>query len=145
MTVREAAASTLAVLASHHAAQAGAVADAGAAPLLSRCLGEPEAALRRAAAWALGELVRHGAGLARVVAECDPALLPPLVAMLSDTSAAVDARVRAQAATTLAQTVLHEPELAQEAVDAGLIPAALGCLQASSTLLSSVASMTEDS
>jgi Armadillo/beta-catenin-like repeat len=63
----EASAWTLGYIAGHNAKLSQQMADAGAVPLLVLCLQEPELALKRISASALGDIAKHTPELAQVI------------------------------------------------------------------------------
>lgn len=127
-SLREAAASTLQVLAAPSTAHATVVAtdstdSSHVLPLLVACLREPELSLKRTAAAALCEVAKHDEQLATAVVGAGT--LPLVIGLLGH----ADTKLRRQASKTLEAVVCHSEALTASALSAGLLSRVLGGLQ----------------
>lgn len=99
------------------------IVDAGAVPLLVLSFQEPELALKKISASALGDICKHSPELAQTVVDANA------VSLLAKDISHNDAQLKRQVCSCLAQIAKHSVDLAEVVVEADIFPRILHCLK----------------
>lgn len=106
--------------AKHTRGLAQACIDVGCIPLIILCLKEPELCLKQTACSTLAEIAKHGSELAQAVVDCSGS-----ICLLTKTLHNQDAKLKYEVLGALNAIAMHNLNLAEDCVEAGIFPSVL--------------------